>query len=123
MGHGETNTILSKLREHVRQGQGGKALELVDVHEEVSAFGGRRVCPAKGGKPNGRDEQSAKERRAIFANIPLGQVYQEHLALVHNPADVQIRLGCRQYPTEQWVGQKRSDLVLDWRCTIRAVAE
>jgi hypothetical protein len=51
MGYGEANTIFAKLRQHVCQGQGGKALELVDIDEEVSALGRRCVGPAKRGKP------------------------------------------------------------------------
>jgi Tripartite tricarboxylate transporter family receptor len=72
--YGEADTIFAKLGEHVGKGQGGKALELVDVHEEVSAFGGRRVGPAERGKTNGRDKQAAKERRTVFADVSLAPV-------------------------------------------------
>src|ERR1700680_5100844 len=84
MGDGEADAILPHLRKHICQSQGGKALELVDVHKEVSAFGWRCVGSAKGGKPNRRDEQSTEERGAIFADMTLGQIDQEDLALVHD---------------------------------------
>jgi len=35
-GYGEANAIFAQLREHVRQGQSRKALEFVDIDEEVS---------------------------------------------------------------------------------------
>jgi hypothetical protein len=107
MGHCEADTVLAKFREHVRQGKRGEALELVDVDEEFSALGCRCVGPAKCGKPNGRDEQPAKKRRAIFADVPLGQVDQENLALIHDPADVQVLFRCGQYSIEQRVCEKR----------------
>jgi hypothetical protein len=50
-------------------------------------------------------------------------VSEVHLALIHDPTDVQVLVGCRQYSIEQWVGQKRADFVLDWCRTIRTVAE
>ena len=43
MGHGEADAIFAKFRKHVRQGQGGEALEFVDVDEEVAALG-RAAC-------------------------------------------------------------------------------
>jgi Potassium-transporting ATPase A subunit len=66
VGQGEANAILAKLREHVCQGQGRKALELVDVHEEGATLCGWRIRPAKGRKADGRYEQAAQEGRAIL---------------------------------------------------------
>src|SRR2546422_10692689 len=45
--------IFSKLGEHVGQGQGGEALELVDVDEERATLRGRGVRSAECRKPDG----------------------------------------------------------------------
>jgi hypothetical protein len=39
MGHSEAHSVLTKLRKHFGQSQGGKALEFVDVDEKVSSLG------------------------------------------------------------------------------------
>src|SRR6266478_2846396 len=93
VGQGEANSVLAKFRQHICQGQGGEALELIDVDEERATLRGRGIGSAERRKTNGRHEQTAKEGRAIRADMPLGQVDQEHLSLVHDPTDVQVLLG------------------------------
>jgi hypothetical protein len=53
--------------------------------------------------------------------VPLGQVDQEHLGLVHDSADVQVLFGRGQNPIEQGISEECPDLVLDRRRAIGAV--
>jgi hypothetical protein len=119
----EANSIFAQFGQHIRQGQSREALEFVDVDKEIATLGRWGVGPAESGKSNRRDEQSTKKRRTVFADVPLRQIYQEHLAFVHNPTDVQIPLGSGQYPIEHGISQKCSNLVLDWCRSVGAVAE
>jgi hypothetical protein len=52
---------LDRSAEHIRQGKGGEALELVDVDKERVTLGGRRIRPAESGKPEGRYEQATQK--------------------------------------------------------------
>ena len=71
----------------------------------------------------GRNEQAAKKRRTVFADVALCQIDQQHLAFVHNAADVRVLFRRSQYPIEQGISQESADFVLNWRRTIGAVAE
>jgi hypothetical protein len=51
--------------------------------------------------------------RTMSTLRPLSQIDQQHLPLVHDPAD----------PIEQRISQECADLVLNWRRAIGAVAE
>jgi hypothetical protein len=50
MGNSEANAILAKLGGHIRQSESGRALKLIDVHEEWSAIRWWRIGSTKGGK-------------------------------------------------------------------------
>jgi hypothetical protein len=58
----EPDPIFAKLGKHIRQGECGEALELVDVNKERTTIGGRRIRPAESRKPEGRYEQAAQKR-------------------------------------------------------------
>jgi hypothetical protein len=89
------------------------------IGEDSSSLLGGLLVTTIGLAAFSRADTPPAERRDFFVYIDEFQ----HLALVHDPADVQIFFWCRQYTIQHRIGQKRSDLVLDWCCAVRAVTE
>src|SRR5579883_2604113 len=123
MGHRKANTILPQFGEHVGDSQRREALKLVDVHEEVTAPLRHGVGPAKSSKPNRRHQQSAQQRRAIFANSALAEVHKKDLALIHDAAKRDRLLGLDKDAADLSISHESAHLVLNGCDTISSVCE
>ncbi|MEY9591000.1 hypothetical protein ABIA06_003291 [Bradyrhizobium yuanmingense] len=91
VGGSKADPILAELREHVSDGDRREILN-VNIDEKVLPPMRRQLCPAEGSQSKGCDQQTAQQRGAVVADPPLGQVDQQHPALVHDLADVEITL-------------------------------
>jgi len=110
------DAVLAQLGEHVRQGQRGEGIELIEVQVEVRAALLRHVGPGKGREPQGGHEERPQKRRWPLAQLPLGEVYDQYLPLIYDPSQVKGAVSPCEDGLEGGIGEKGGDLVEERGC-------
>jgi hypothetical protein len=108
---------------HVGQCERCKALELVDIDEEIAPAYRFGVCAPISRKPKGRDKEPTEERRTVLADSPLCQIDQKYSAFIHELANVAVVLRCRENAVERGIGEEGPNLVLNGRDAFSPIAE
>ena len=118
----EPDAELPQLRGHRGESQCGEVLELVHVEKEGAALWLGHISTGECSEPNRGDEQTAEHGGGIIANRALGEIDEEHLALVEDGAEPQTTLFAGQEVMRLRIREERADLVLDRRDRIGPVA-
>src|SRR5262249_31093879 len=89
MARHNADGVFPQLRGHGGEAPRREALELVEINEERTPLGRFHLGTTERGKRYSRDEESAQERGGILANLTSGQVHNEDLSLIHDPANLE----------------------------------
>lgn len=92
---------------------GREGRELVQVDDEVPAIRFHHFRPAVGGDLETGQQQRPEERGVGLADLPLGEVDEQHLPIVHDLADRESAPGRGEDPRKQGIGHEGPHFVLD----------
>ena len=94
-----------------REALRGKAVILINDEVELAPAGLFEFGPRQGGNENLADENRAQERGVVLAELALGEIDQEDLALFHELSDVHAALGLRHDVADDRLVRKRPILL------------
>ena len=114
MRQDERQAILARFRENGGKAIGREMLELVGIKREVAALDARRMS-ARASAACAKAVARNAPRRCVGASpsLPLDEIDDQHLAAIHDGADIDGALDLAQHVADRGRREQRADLVLD----------